>query len=138
MATRVESSRGTLGEVVGRIVSRVNPWRIVLFGSRARGNPTPPSDYDLYVEVDDTEAPLKAIRNRIWDVVHGLGLTVDVKVHPRGTIERRRDAPGTIEWDVAREGRNLYADAAAPRKRRSPPHRRFRAIAPDCSACSTS
>jgi HEPN domain-containing protein len=30
-------------------------------------------------------------------------------------LERRRDDPGTIEWDVAREGRVLLADPAASR-----------------------
>lgn len=35
-------------------------------------------------------------------------------MHWRGQLERRRDDPGTVEWDVAREGKVLYADTEAP------------------------
>jgi hypothetical protein len=38
-----------------------------------------------------------------------------VKVMQRGALERRRDDPGTIEWDVAREGIVLFAAPGAPR-----------------------
>lgn len=113
MVPRTEAPDIPLGEVVARIVEAVRPWRIVLFGSRARGNAMQESDYDLYVEVDASTTPLNATRDRIWKLIGG-GLTIDLKVQARGTIERRRDDPGTIEWDIAREGRMLYADPAAP------------------------
>lgn len=113
MVPHTEAPEITLDDVIARIVEAVHPWRIVLFGSRARGNAKHESDFDLYVEVDDSDAPLKATRDRIRSLTGG-GPTIDLKVHARGTIERRRDDPGTIEWDVAREGRVLYADPSAP------------------------
>lgn len=111
MAPRVEAQEAALDQVVARIVEAVRPWRIVLFGSRARGTARQESDYDIYVEVDDTTTSPREAHDRIWSLVH-CSLSIDLKVHARGTIETRRDDPGTIEWDVAREGRVLYADPA--------------------------
>jgi HEPN domain-containing protein len=50
----------------------------------------------------------------LWSALAERREDVDLKVRGRGTIERRRDDPGTIEWDVAREGIVLFADPAAP------------------------
>lgn len=102
-------------DIVARITSVLRPWRIVLFGSRARGGAKKDSDYDVYVEVEAADdGALKQVEDRIRDLFGGCDWTLDVKARHRGTIERRRDDPGTIEWDVAREGILLYADAAAP------------------------
>lgn len=107
------SQAQALDEVVARIVDTVRPWRVVLFGSRARGDAKKDSDYDLYIEVDETRTPRREARDRIRSLSR-TPLTIDLKVHARGTIEERHDDPGTIEWDVAREGRVLYADPSAP------------------------
>ena len=42
--------------IVGRIVRLVDPVRIILFGSRARGDARDDSDYDILVVVDDLPA----------------------------------------------------------------------------------
>jgi HEPN domain-containing protein/predicted nucleotidyltransferase len=115
MIQRAELPDGEPNAIAERIVSAIHPWRIVLFGSRARGDATDQSDYDIYVEVDEPRERLKELRGVIGDLFRDAGLWVDIKVQPRGEIERRRDDPGTLEWDVAREGRVLYANDAAPR-----------------------
>jgi len=101
-------------DVVERITAVLRPWRIVLFGSRARGGAGRHSDYDFYIEVeapDDEE--LKAIHLRIFGMFSGTSPSKDFKVVRRGSLERRRHDPGTMEWDVAREGKLLYADPEA-------------------------
>ncbi|MEX2153790.1 MAG: HEPN domain-containing protein [Gemmatimonadaceae bacterium] len=114
-------------QIAARVTRAVHPWRIVLFGSRARGRATKDSDYDVYVEVDVDRAALKEIHGQIWDLFNGTGWTLDLKIARRGDLERRRDDPGTLEWDVAREGTVLYADPSAapniapPDRVREPP-----------------
>jgi HEPN domain-containing protein/predicted nucleotidyltransferase len=102
-------------DVVARITGALRPWRIVLFGSRARGGAKEDSDYDVYVEIEATDdEALKQVERRIHELFRGCDWTLDVKARRRGTIERRRNDPGTLEWDVAREGKLLYADPSAP------------------------
>lgn len=96
-----------------RIAGAVQPWRVILFGSRARGTAKPDSDYDFYVEVDVDESALLATDRRIRESLRAREFSFDVKVASRGSLERRRDDPGTIEWDVAREGKVLFAHPAA-------------------------
>jgi HEPN domain-containing protein/predicted nucleotidyltransferase len=118
MIRRAQRGNEVTDDMVTRIRQAVEPWRIVLFGSRARGDFKQHSDYDLYVEVSEDGATLKELHHRIRTAVGGGN--VDIKVNRRGHIERRRDDPGTIEWDVAREGRVLYAAPDAP-TRLAPP-----------------
>jgi predicted nucleotidyltransferase len=95
-------------EVASRIADAIHPWRIVLFGSRARGDAKEHSDYDFYVEVNaGDDGRLRDIHDRIRALFSGR-FGFDFKVCRRGDLERRRDDPGTIEWDVAREGVVLY------------------------------
>jgi predicted nucleotidyltransferase len=47
----------TLAEIVRRLVAAYQPERIYLFGSVARGEAGPDSDYDLLVIVPDDAAP---------------------------------------------------------------------------------
>jgi predicted nucleotidyltransferase len=95
--------------IAARILTVVRPWSIVLFGSRARGDAREHSDYDVYVEIQPGTSTLKQIHSDLHHEFAGTGTYVDLKVHEPGTIERRRNDPGTIEWDVAREGQVLYA-----------------------------
>nr|MBA3342644.1 nucleotidyltransferase domain-containing protein [Gemmatimonadaceae bacterium] len=39
--------RGLVDEIVATLVSRFNPRRVYLFGSHARGDARPDSDYDF-------------------------------------------------------------------------------------------
>ena len=130
MIQRAASRKSVAQDVADRVASAIQPWRIVLFGSRARGDAREHSDYDFYVEVavaDD--AGLRDVHHRIRDLFSGeFGL--DFKVCRRGDLERRRDDPGTIEWDVAREGIVLYADAAA-NTRIEPASDRVRELPPE-------
>jgi HEPN domain-containing protein/predicted nucleotidyltransferase len=100
-------------EASARMAEAVRPWRIVLFGSRARGTAKPHSDYDFYVEVDADADALRDFERLLRESLYRGKLSFDLKVMPRGSLERRRDDPGTIEWDVAREGKVLYANPAA-------------------------
>src|SRR3954453_21759374 len=109
MAQRAEVRSDVTAGIVALITGDVRAWRIVLFGSRARGDASPDSDWDIYLEVDAPRESLREIRRALGSLLSGFGVSVDAKVARAGEIERRREDPGTIEWDVAREGLLLYS-----------------------------
>jgi HEPN domain-containing protein/predicted nucleotidyltransferase len=105
------------------IVDRFAPERIVLFGSRARGDHQPESDYDLIVVL---ETPLErgerddAIRDVLPDADQG----VDVIVYTPAEFEISRHDVGALAFAGETEGQILYDRNPArwPRSVREKPH----------------
>ena len=97
-----------LKEIVSRLVGAYEPERIYLFGSMARGETGPDSDYDLLVIVPD-DAPPERRRSRLaYEALRGTGVAVDVIVWPRSYYEGRRKVPASLSALVEREGRLLH------------------------------
>jgi len=63
MSTILDSDP-VLGEIVRRLVEAYQPERIYLFGSKARGDASPDSDYDLMVVVPN-DAPTERRQSRL-------------------------------------------------------------------------
>src|SRR5438105_6893658 len=102
-------SRSVIDEIVQKLISRFQPRRICLFGSRARGDARADSDYDFLVEVSAHHPDRTETRQRLIYLNEFPGLTVEVHVRRRGELESRKDDPGRVDWDVIREGRLLFA-----------------------------
>jgi uncharacterized protein len=110
------TSQNTLGSfvpgAVAEIVQAVNPVRVILFGSVARGDDTIDSDLDFLVVLDEVEPARKArlmatIRRAITAPV-----AVDVFVTDPRECERRRDVLGSMHYWPLREGKVVYERAA--------------------------
>jgi len=98
-----------LSEIVRRLVAAYQPERIYLFGSKARGDAGPDSDYDLMVIVPD-DAPPERKRSRLaYEVLWGTGTAADVLVWPRTEFDQRLHLKASLPSTVMREGRLLHA-----------------------------
>ncbi len=96
-------------EITCILVDRFHPRRVILFGSRARGDAFPDSDFDLFVELDSDlgKSPLE----RIVAVREVFGLhpwLMDLLVYTTDEVRRMREMGGTILEAVEAEGRVLY------------------------------
>lgn len=97
-----------LAEVLRRLVDAYQPERIYLFGSVARGDAGPNSDYDLLVVVPDGASP-ERLRSRLaYQSLRGTGTAVDVVVWPKSGFERRAHVVSSLPASVLREGMLLY------------------------------
>ncbi len=99
-------------ELLEGVIRHLDPVEVWLFGSRARGDARPDSDWDLYVVVDDgTEARARA---ETAYAKHAFGGRADLLVTPWTTALARRRAFGTLEDTIDHEGRRIYAREEMP------------------------
>ena len=98
-----------LDEIVRRLIEAYKPERIFLFGSIARGDAGPDSDYDLLVIVPD-DAPLEHKRSRLaYERLWGTGAAADVLVWTKSYFESRLHLKASLSATIAEEGQILYA-----------------------------
>ena len=95
--------------VVDRLAAIYQPERIYLFGSKARGDAGPDSDYDFLLVVSDS-APPELLRSApAYDALWELKTAADVVVWTHSEFEGRLHLRASLPATVAREGRLLYA-----------------------------
>jgi len=112
-ARPVSAADVLLPHVVGRIVRAVDPHRIILFGSRERGDERHDSDYDLLVildRLDDRRASRIAIRSAFAD----LPIAADILVASIDEVDGRIPGrpTGATFWAL-QDGRGVYDRADA-------------------------
>ena len=96
-----------INEMVQRIVGSVQPVKIILFGSYARGTAGPDSDVDLMVVVKKTMSKRKMTVG-IYKLLAGMGLPKDIVVVTLEEIEKYATIAGTLIKPALREGKVLY------------------------------
>src|SRR5436190_1826225 len=94
-------------EIVHRVVDSSAPERVVLFGSRARGENRPDSDYDILV-VKNTTEPRHRRARALYRAVADLPVEVDFLVYTPSEIEEWRNVEIAFVTTAMREGRVLY------------------------------
>ncbi len=83
--------------------------RLILFGSRARGDARPDSDWDLYAVVDRDLSFSKRedIASRICWRLTREGVFADVFVQSEANVAKRQRNPGFLTHYVLKEGKEL-------------------------------
>jgi predicted nucleotidyltransferase len=96
-----------IGHLLDRIIEEFRAVEIRLFGSRARGEATDASDWDLFVVVPDDLAAVD-------DLFAGYRLRretrtrADVVLCTLGEFREDRDTPNTLAYEAAHHGVTLY------------------------------
>lgn len=103
---------GVIDRLVGQIVLAVQPLRIILFGSAARGQTGPDSDLDVLVVVPEGNH-CRRVAQHLHQQLRHVGRPVDILVATPSILERHRDNIGLIYKTILEEGREIYA-AATP------------------------
>ena len=108
---RLESRRLTpelLAYVVEKIVREVEPQRIILFGSRARGEATEDSDLDLFI-VQDSSMSNRLVRRRVERLLWGREFALDLIVRRPEEVElNMADGNPFYTRHILGEGQVLY------------------------------
>lgn len=107
---KTAKSGDVLDEAVQRILTVVNPRRIILFGSAARETMGPNSDLDLLIVMPNGIHRRKT-SVEIYKALRGIGLPKDVIVVTEQDVMAYRDNPSLILKPALDEGKVLYAPA---------------------------
>ncbi len=99
----------TYAEIVRRIRAVARPRKIVLFGSRARGDHRPDSDIDLLV-IEDSLLPRYRRSIPLYAALADLPMDVDaeVVVYTPAEVDEWSGASAAFVTTALREGKVLY------------------------------
>ncbi|MEO5351746.1 MAG: nucleotidyltransferase domain-containing protein [Magnetococcus sp. XQGC-1] len=94
-----------------RIVETIQPQRIILFGSHARGDAQPESDVDLLVITAETYGPQNSRRKamaRLWQLLADIPVSKDIVLFSNAEVAQWCTAKNHVIARAMREGRVLY------------------------------
>ncbi len=97
----------TLNKIVRKIVEAVHPYRIYLFGSRAKGTEREDSDIDLFI-LADMEGSRRKRSICIRKLFPKRDFSIDVLVFRPEEFERQKTLINSISHIVSKEGKVLY------------------------------
>ena len=96
-----------LDRIVARIRRVLQPERIVLFGSRARGDARPDSDFDVLV-IQDSDKPRYRRACAAYTALADLPIEVEVMVYTPAEVHDWSQVPRAFVTTALREGKVLY------------------------------
>lgn len=98
-----------LQDAISRLVEAYRPQAIWLFGSQARGDASPDSDYDLMVIVDDNADRQHRKSELAYRVLRSLGRAMDVAVWRRSAFQEQARSVTSLPATILSEGILVYA-----------------------------
>jgi len=95
--------------ILRRLIERWDPLQIWLFGSRARGDSSPDSDWDLLAIVPDCPDPADFDDPMtVWRLKREPGVPSDLVVYRASEFEEDRHVPNTLAHSTRLEGVLIY------------------------------
>jgi predicted nucleotidyltransferase len=96
-----------LEKAIKIIVQVANPDKIILFGSRAKGNYKDESDYDLFILKKEI-ANKRKLTQLIYKSIYGVGAGVDLIVESPDRFNELKSNPYMIYKEIAKSGKVVY------------------------------
>ena len=104
------AARQIVSNLTGVLVQAAHPKRIILFGSQARGDAAPHSDFDIMV-VEEKPANRFGEIVRLNRLLRSFDVAIDLLVVSDEKFQYWRDTPGNVYYEAATGGQVLYEAA---------------------------
>ncbi len=98
-------------EIVRRILLVTNPEKVVIFGSRARGDYRPDSDVDVLI-IGESSQPRHVRSRPLYRAMASLPVEVDIMMYTPQEAEDWRGVHQALVTRATREGLLVYEKAA--------------------------
>jgi hypothetical protein len=105
-----------IGFLRDRLVVTLEPRAIWLFGSRARGDARPDSDFDLLVVLPDGRPANEYTHEHVSAPVTASGVGHDIVPCSWSDFANERNIPGTLVSRAVTEGRRIYCEPSLRRR----------------------
>jgi hypothetical protein len=99
--------------LLDNIIRLINPRRVILFGSRARGDAREDSDWDVMIVVDDDTRQEQVNWQVMGEVRRGVRAPLGLIPYRECSFRERQNIKGSLPWIVANEGIVIYERPAA-------------------------
>lgn len=97
----------TMKEIIRRIVDTIRPEKIILFGSRARGDAHPGSDIDLLIITDSTE-PRHRRSAPLYGALSDIMIPMDIVAYNPEEVKEWEQVRQAFVTTAIHEGKVLY------------------------------
>lgn len=97
-----------LEEIVARLARCLRVDRIILFGSRAYGDPVESSDIDLLVVVPESSDPRHQRARQAYSCLRGMPAPVELIVLTREEVQRAAHISTSLVHRALEDGKVLY------------------------------
>lgn len=97
-----------LQEIVTRLVEKLHPEKVILFGSYAYGVPNQNSDIDLLVIVTDSDQPRYRRSRLAYAALRGILIPTDVIVMTREEVQKKVGVQNSLVKQALDKGKVLY------------------------------
>jgi predicted nucleotidyltransferase len=93
--------------LLARVEEALHPLEVWLFGSRARGDARPDSDWDILAVLPDHASEHLKDPLLAWEIANAASVRTTLLSTTRGELEALWGRPNTLGYDLAREGVRL-------------------------------
>jgi len=107
MSSSVQSDGSLVAEMVRRIIRVIDPQKVILFGSRARGDAHPDSDFDLLV-IKQSAEPRYRRSAPLYTALADLPVEVEIMVYTPEEVSQWEGVEEAFVTTAVRQGRVLY------------------------------
>jgi predicted nucleotidyltransferase len=107
MAELSKNAEQLIESIREKLIAELNPRRIVLFGSRARGSGDSESDIDLLIEME-TDDPYPDRVRKVSALFRPRDWSLDAFVFTPEEVAASKDTNGNLINIIEREGKVLY------------------------------
>lgn len=97
-----------LEDIKKRIIEKVQPEKIILFGSHVWGKPEESSDIDLFVILSHSDEPSYRRARVIYEVLKGMKYPIDIIVQTHDEVEKNKLVRTSLVNKILSKGKVLY------------------------------